>query len=322
MTSHQVQFYDSDAFLVKTVFDFIEPALQAGEAVIVIATRAHLDLLQALGGVAAGAERSDGRDHCVFLEAHETLAALMVDGQLDEQRCIDVVGGLVRQISDNGSRRVSAFGETVALLYAQGKVAAAARLEELWDTLAQQHRLSLLCAYPMSAFPDEGHRHAFACICAAHSRVNPIESLGDAADEPHALHRTIALLQQQANALEAELRRRQDELTLASQGARIAVMAPEPALLQSQASHEGGAPPTGASHAAVRAHRPARLPLGGDGATSFLTVEAAAGQLRLSRPHVLKLIAEQRFRDVVRHDDGALLIPVNEVNRVARELRV
>ena len=322
MTSHQVQFYDSDAFLVKTVFDFIEPALQAGEAVIVIATRAHLDLLQALGGAAAGAERSDGRDHCIFLEAHETLAALMVDGQLDEQRCIDVVGGLVRQISDNGSRRVSAFGETVALLYAQGKVAAAARLEELWDTLAQQHRLSLLCAYPMSAFPDEGHRHAFACICAAHSRVNPIESLGDAADEPHALHRTIALLQQQANALEAELRRRQDELTLASQGARIAVMAPEPAPLQSLASHEGGAPPTGRSHAAVRAHRPARLPLGGDGATSFLTVEAAAGQLRLSRPHVLKLIAEQRFRDVVRHDDGALLIPVNEVNRVARELRV
>ena len=320
MTSHQVQFYDSDAFLVKTVFDFIEPALQAGEAVIVVATRAHLDLLQALGGVAAGAERSDGRDHCVFLEAHETLAALMVDGQLDEQRCLDVVGGLVRQIFDNGSRRVSLFGEMVALLYAQGKAAAAARLEELLDTLTQQHRLSLLCAYPMSAFPDEGHRHAFACICAAHSRVNPIESLGDAADEPHALHRTIALLQQQANALEAELRRRQDELTLASQRARI--VAPEPALLQSLASHQNGAPPTGASHAAVRAHRPARLPLGGDGATSFLTVEAAAGQLRLSRPHVLKLIAEQRFRDVVRHDDGALLIPVNEVNRVARELRV
>ena len=320
MTSHQVQFYDSDAFLVKTVFDFIEPALQAGEAVIVVATRAHLDLLQALGGVAAGAERSDGRDHCVFLEAHETLAALMVDGQLDEQRCLDVVGGLVRQIFDNGSRRVSLFGEMVALLYAQGKAAAAARLEELLDTLTQQHRLSLLCAYPMSAFPDEGHRHAFACIYAAHSRVNPIESLGDAADEPHALHRTIALLQQQANALEAELRRRQDELTLASQRARI--VAPEPALLQSLASHQNGAPPTGASHAAVRAHRPARLPLGGDGATSFLTVEAAAGQLRLSRPHVLKLIAEQRFRDVVRHDDGALLIPVNEVNRVARELRV
>lgn len=320
MTSHQVQFYDSDAFLVKTVFDFIEPALQAGEAVIVVATRAHLDLLQALGGVAAGAERSDGRDHCVFLEAHETLAALMVDGQLDEQRCLDVVGGLVRQIFDNGSRRVSLFGEMVALLYAQGKAAAAARLEELLDTLTQQHRLSLLCAYPMSAFPDEGHRHAFACICAAHSRVNPIESLGDAADEPYALHRTIALLQQQANALEAELRRRQDELTLASQRARI--VAPEPALLQSLASHQNGAPPTGASHAAVRAHRPARLPLGGDGATSFLTVEAAAGQLRLSRPHVLKLIAEQRFRDVVRHDDGALLIPVNEVNRVARELRV
>ena len=320
MTSHQVQFYDSDAFLVKTVFDFIEPALQAGEAVIVVATRAHLDLLQALGGVAAGAERSDGRDHCVFLEAHETLAALMVDGQLDEQRCLDVVGGLVRQIFDNGSRRVSLFGEMVALLYAQGKAAAAARLEELLDTLTQQHRLSLLCAYPMSAFPDEGHRHAFACICAAHSRVNPIESLGDAADEPYALHRTIALLQQQANALEAELRRRQDELTLASQRARI--VAPEPALLQSLASHQNGAPPTGASHAAVRAHRPARLPLGGDGATSFLTVEAAAGQLRLSRPHVLKLIAEQRFHDVVRHDDGALLIPVNEVNRVARELRV
>ena len=58
---------------------------------------------------------------------------------------------------------------------------------------------------------------------------------------------------------------------------------------------------------------------GGD--VGLLTVEAVAGKLRLSRPHVLKLIAEQRFNHVVTQHGGTPLIPLHEVTRVELEIR-
>ena len=240
MCSHRVQFYDSDAFLVRTVLEFVEPAGHAGDGVIVIATRDHLDSLQAMLGAAdPGAVHGDERDHLVFLDARETLATFMVNGLPNEQRFIDVVGGLVRHVSDNGSRHVSVFGEMVAALYAEGNAEAAVRLEQLWENLAEQHRFSLLCAYPLSAFPNDEHCRAFQCICAVHSHVNPIERLDGAGSEPEALHRTIALLQQQANALESELRRREDyERVVNSQNARITAMTSAQAKLESLASQD------------------------------------------------------------------------------------
>jgi diguanylate cyclase (GGDEF)-like protein len=468
MCSHRVQFYDSDAFLLKTLLEFVEPARLAGDGVVVIATRDHLDLERAALSADANPVRRDARDDCVLLEARETLATFMADGMPDEQRFVDVVGGLVRQVSDNGSRQVFAFGEMVAVLYADGNAEAAVRLEQLWEKLVQNHRLSLLCAYPLSAFPDDVHRHAFQCICAAHSHVNPIERLG-ASNEPDELYRTIALLQQRANSLESELHRRQHvEHVLTTQTARIAVMDTAHAELENLAGQD---PLTGLSnrrifsdrlaHAAERAARTGsalalifidldefktlndinghaagdqllvqvatRLSLcvrsadtlcrwGGDefavimedadaaqsgvlmrrietvlkeafvlgnasinlsasigfslcpgdaadvyalvdnadaamyrakragkgrnnylpssatqepgshaakrgvGAPEWLTVEAAAGKLLLSRPHVLKLIAEQRFNNVVAQKGGMPLIPLHEVTRVAREL--
>ena len=192
MCSHRVQFYDSDAFLLRTVLDFVEPSRRTGDAVLVIATLEHRGALQAALGCGPAAVQPDGRDHCVFLDAGEMLAAIMVDAMPDEQRFTEVIGGLLRQLSDNGQRRVSAFGEMVSVLYAQDNAAAAVRLEQLWETLAQQHRLDLLCAYPLNAFPDDSHRRAFECICAAHSHVNLIEQI-DAASERDEIHPSVAL---------------------------------------------------------------------------------------------------------------------------------
>jgi len=39
------------------------------------------------------------------------------------------------------------------MLWAQGKTNAAVRLERLWDDVAKQHELDILCAYPASNFP-------------------------------------------------------------------------------------------------------------------------------------------------------------------------
>jgi diguanylate cyclase (GGDEF)-like protein len=221
---HRVQFYDSDAFMAKTAYDYIERARRSGNGVIVIATREHLESLQAMRQSGPGTPWRGGAEDCIFLDARETLAAFMVDGLPDPQRFDELVGALLHRVSRNGSRSVSAFGECAGLLCAEGNVEAALRLEQFWERIAQRHPLSLLCAYPMSAFADRGHSPAFQRICAVHSHVNPVESL-HAVNDPDALYRAVALLQQRANALDSELRRRRNiEGIPASQSTQVATL--------------------------------------------------------------------------------------------------
>jgi hypothetical protein len=58
------------------------------------------------------------------------------------------------------------------MLWAQGKTNAGVRLERLWDDVAKQHELDILCAYPASNFPGGKDERAFNTICAEHSAVH------------------------------------------------------------------------------------------------------------------------------------------------------
>lgn len=236
--SHRVQFYDSDAFLARSVLDFVETARKAGDGVIVILTREHRAELQALMQAGPQTVRWDGEDDCVFLDVRESLAGFMDGAMPDETRFAEVSGALLNWISRGGTRHVSAYGEMAAVLYADGKPEAAARVEQLWDSLKPQYCFSMVCSYPMSVFSETGHCKAFQRICAAHTHVNPMESLGGIS-EPDALHRTVALLQQRTAALESELRRRQaSERELASQAESIAKLTAATAQLEHMASHD------------------------------------------------------------------------------------
>jgi PAS domain S-box-containing protein len=197
---HLVQFYDNDSYLIDQVTDFIGAGLRTGEVGIVIATRPHLDAL---------ARRLEGRDgRYIALDAAETLAAFMVDGWPDEGRFVSFMEDRLRQ-ARNGGRPVRAFGEMVALLWAEGRHDAALHLEELWNRLLEAHSFSLLCAYPMRGFDQEEHEHPFLQVCNTHSQVRPTESFTGAADTDE-LQRQIVQLQQKAAALEGEIARRRE----------------------------------------------------------------------------------------------------------------
>lgn len=453
---HRVQFYDDENFLLKKVSTFVDTALDDGGA-IVIATRPHLERLETLLQ-RHGGERWEARSaRLVRLDARETLDRFMVDGLPDEERFRTLIGRLLDEASDGGRRPVGAFGEMVALLYAEGNGEAAVRLEHLWEGLTRQWGFGLLCAYPMSAFADETHRGAFRAVCDAHSHVDPLEQMEAWTVDPDRLHRTIACLQQVANSLESELaRRRATDGVVARQAETIAAMERSQAALEAlvgrdaltglsnrrtfndcvarafartertqsrvallfvdvddfkalndRFGHETGdrvlkevgtrlsrcvrgsdtvcrldgdeftivMEDAGADEAAALAQRVVDAfaekvvlgaatigltvsvgiglypddatdaetlirsadkamyrakalgkgrharPTTADEATHWMTVEAAALQLGLSRPHVAKLISEKRFDNVV-HRHGALpLIPASEVSRVARQIR-
>jgi PAS domain S-box-containing protein len=223
-SEHAVRFYEEDGSLLDGVAQFMGSGLEAGGAGVVIATAEHVErTAERLGrrGIDLGALRDEGR--YVALDARETMDRFLVGDLPDPRRFEEVVGGVLLRASSGATRsRVWAFGEMVALLWAEGKQEAALRLERLWNDLATRHSFSLLCAYPMSAFRGDADGRAFRDMCGEHRRVVPSEAFGSLASAEDR-DRYVADLQQRAVALDREtsrrktleetLRRRDKELT-------------------------------------------------------------------------------------------------------------
>jgi signal transduction histidine kinase len=144
----------------------------------------------------------------VPLDAAETLARITNEGWPDPVKFGEIIGGAVARATAAGSAaQVRAFGEMVALLWADGRRDAAVRLEELWNELARSHAFSLVCAYPMAAFGAQADEASFSSVSEQHTQVLPTETY-TAIAEPDARLRAVAALQQKAAALESEVIRR------------------------------------------------------------------------------------------------------------------
>jgi PAS domain S-box-containing protein len=207
---HVVEFYETDAFLVATVTDFVGPGLHVGGAAVVVASAAHRYAFeQALRHDGVDVDHAVDADRYLAFDAAELLARFMVDGRPDPERFREIVGAVLDRASA-GNRRVRVYGEMVALLWAAGEHEPALALERLWNGLAATHDFALLCAYPMSAFKDSASAAAFKEVCGTHASVIPSEgySLLKGAD---AKRREVARLQQENAALRAEARRARAE---------------------------------------------------------------------------------------------------------------
>ena len=206
---HFVQFYESDGFLLNSLSGFIGSAIHKGVPAVVVATKAHRDGLEELlkaNGLDVTTALSSGK--FVSLDAEETLSKFMIDGLPQQQKFNEVVGGLITSVTD-GRSRIRAFGEMVALLWAEGNHEGALRLEELWNDLQKAHSFSLFCAYPMNGFGAEKFTGPHDGVCTVHSRVLPAESYTGLNNYDDRL-REIARLQQKARALETEVQQRKE----------------------------------------------------------------------------------------------------------------
>jgi len=204
---HVVQFYSDDSFLLEELSKFVGTGLVAGDAAVVIATQAHLDgLADRLVSRALSVSKAAREGRYIALDAAKTLAKFMLNGQPDPVAFATTMGAVLRRAAaaaKGQDSRVIAFGEMVALLWADGNTDAAIKLEQLWNDLARQHAFSLHCAYPISGFSDKTHAAPFLKICSEHSAVIPGESYTGLVSEQDRL-RNIAELQQKAEALETE----------------------------------------------------------------------------------------------------------------------
>jgi hypothetical protein len=167
---HFVQIYQDDVVLMDALDGFIGGALGNRETAIVIATPAHLASLDRrlrAHGIDVDAATAD--DRYIALDAEDTLSLFMRNGWPDEELFVQVIQNLLERTRAAG-RRVRAFGEMVALLWAQGHSGATVRLEHLWNSLCRGESFALFCAYPKSGFTQDA-AISVQEICAAHSNV-------------------------------------------------------------------------------------------------------------------------------------------------------
>jgi hypothetical protein len=108
----------------------------------------------------------------ISLDAAETLSAIMVNGLPDPVRFFDGTRGLIEAASKAAMAehpRIVICCERVGMLWAEGEIDAAIRLEQLCNDLIKTHAVDMLCAYPLGSFHAKRDDRAFQRICAAHS---------------------------------------------------------------------------------------------------------------------------------------------------------
>jgi PAS domain S-box-containing protein len=206
-TEHFIQFYEHDEYLIHSVSAFVAAALNNGDCAVVIATSDHRDELQrSLSGGGVDTAKAEAAGRYVVLDAAATLSKFMLNGSPDPRRFQETIGPVIASLTVKG-RRVHAFGEMVALLWAEGSRDSAVALEELWNDLGQRYRFALLCAYPINGVDGQQQIDAFNGVCSHHTRVIPAESYSAIETDDNRL-RAISLLQQKAHSLKTEIEHR------------------------------------------------------------------------------------------------------------------
>jgi DNA-binding NarL/FixJ family response regulator len=174
--NHEVEFYSDEAAFVVGFTRFIEAALGAGNAVIVVVTESHRkSLLEKLQehGVDIVAAVEQGR--YVSLDVADALSTFMVNDLPDPARFLKVAGDLIAASgkASRGDRpHVALCGECAPVLWEEGKTDAAMEVEHLCGEIAKSCDADLLCGYVLSAFQSEEESRIYETIRAKHSVVS------------------------------------------------------------------------------------------------------------------------------------------------------
>jgi DNA-binding NarL/FixJ family response regulator len=172
---HEVQFYSDDASFLAGFTRFVEAALEAGNAVIVVATESHRNsLLQRLQLHGVDVFASIEKGSYIPLDVADTLSTFMVNDLPDPDRFLKIAGDLIAAAAKaaKGERpRVAACGECAPSLWTQGRADAAIQLEHLWDEIAKTCDVDILCGYVLDSCQREQESHIYERICAEHSAI-------------------------------------------------------------------------------------------------------------------------------------------------------
>ncbi|MGQ0547040.1 MAG: MEDS domain-containing protein [Betaproteobacteria bacterium] len=179
---HMVHLYQEPSFLAEAVAEYVGAGLRRGEAALVIAQPAQRRLFEAKGLAPGPALR--------MLDAEETLARFVSDGQPQWKAFHELVGGLIAELRLQYAG-VRAYGEMVDVLWQRGEYEAAVRLEEYWNELTRLQTFSLLCAYRIDNLDVGAYRGPLDCVCKTHTHLIPARDYARFNDAVEAASRKV-----------------------------------------------------------------------------------------------------------------------------------
>lgn len=169
-SDHVIQIYENDVVFLDALAGFIGGGINANECVIVIATSTHLkELDKRLNSYGIRVDTLVEDDRYIPLDADETLSKFMVNGWPDEDLFIKTFSSIIER-GNNKNRRIRAFGEMVAILWARGLNDATVQLEQLWNKFCSKNQFCLFCAYPKSGFIRDNNE-SINRICSCHTKM-------------------------------------------------------------------------------------------------------------------------------------------------------
>lgn len=180
VATHAVQLFDDANSRTDALVGFVRQGLEAGDKVLVVATREHWQSATARllrRGLQLDADIASYR--LAVGDAADMLDRFMTGRTLDRDLFDRTVGERVRCLRAAGPR-LRVYGEMVDLLASKGDFVNALRLEALWNDLLSTEPADLLCGYSSIHFGHPRNIDALSQICHAHShlRFSPCDSLG------------------------------------------------------------------------------------------------------------------------------------------------
>ena len=156
---HAVRFYESDRALAQIVGAFLAEGLTAGNPAIVVATPPQrAAIVRELSSRGLDVAHLQHCDAFLLLDADDTLAMFMADGNPDEEKFHEAMCAVIRRAcGERTDCTVRLYGHMVDVLWHCGERDAAIRLEMLWNKLASTQEFSLLCGYAMGNFYKGAH---------------------------------------------------------------------------------------------------------------------------------------------------------------------
>ncbi len=164
---HLLQIYDNELAFLNSLEGFAGSGFLANQSVIVIATENHIKALNSrLSAQGFDINKLIANDQYLVMDAEELLQNFMVDGMPEEKRFMKLAAGVVHR-AKKGGRKVRAFGEMVAILFAENNTKATIALEALWNKFCSKENICLFCAYPKKGLMGQNLEH----ICCEHSKI-------------------------------------------------------------------------------------------------------------------------------------------------------
>ena len=170
-SEHHLQLFDSSKSLAETVTRFLMAGFGRGEALLIVATPPHRELLtRRLEEAGLNLRQAELASRVVVLDAQQVLEKFMRQGLPNRIAFDEVVGTEVGRLAEHG--RVCIYGEMVDVLAARGQFKAAYQLEVLWNALGRREPFTLFCGYASGHFGDPKSAEYLGKICEAHDRVH------------------------------------------------------------------------------------------------------------------------------------------------------